>query len=100
VLRANARGLLEVCIVSCIVQRDDGAGARLRARIRWMTVVSAYRAVGKVVSKRYDRATPFIVAQAVRLARPRGWHHDHAGPEHDFGWLDDLVDWASLAPSN
>lgn len=83
-------------VVSFIVQRDDGPGARLRATIGWATVVREYRAIGKGASKRYDRAPPFVVAQAIRIAQRRGWQHDRVGPEHDLGHIDELIDWSGL----
>lgn len=85
-------------VVGFVVQRDDGAGARLRARVRWPTIVRAYRAMGKCVSKRFDRAPPFVVAEAIRIATERGWGNE--GPELDAGFLEDAIDWSRLAAEN
>ena len=85
-------------VVSFVVQRDDGPGARLRAKIGWLRVVHAYRAMGKGASKRHDQAPPFVVAQAIRIAQRRGWQHDRGGAELDLGWLDEVIDWSRLAP--
>lgn len=83
-------------VVSFQVQRDDGPGARLRARVRWPTVVRAYRALGKVVSKTYDSAPPFVVAQAIRVATTRGWCGTREGNELDLGFVDEVIDWSAL----
>lgn len=89
-LRAEER------VVSFVVQAADVAGARMRACVHWMTVVRAYRAVGKGASKKYDRAPPFVIAQAIRLAIGQGWKNDATGPEHDAGMIDALIDWSAL----
>ena len=84
-------------VVSFIVQRDDGPGAKLRASVRWAPVVVAYRDVGKVVSHRFDRVPPFVVAQTIRLAIRDGWSSSKAGPVYDAGFVEGRVDWSELA---
>ncbi len=84
--------------VSFVVQRDGGAGARLRATVRWEPVVERYRTQGKMLSHRFDRVPPFVVAQTIRLAIRDGWSHAAAGPEYDAGFVEGRIDWDELAP--